>query len=94
MQEFDAGQTVGWALAVLAAFWGRAMAMAMLRPVVGRQLLWEIPVVIGMGTIGSGAADWLDWHGAKAGALIAVLGYLGPGSVIPLIRMVLRKEAS
>ncbi len=94
MQDLDAGQTVGWVLAIFAAFWGRAMAMAMQRPVVGWQLLWELPIVIGMGTIGSGAAEWLDWHGAKAGALIAVLGYLGPGSMLPLLKMMLRKGAS
>lgn len=79
-------------MAIMAAFWGRAMAMAMLRPVVGKELIWEVPIVIGMGTIGSGVAEFMQLTGAKAGAVIAVLGYLGPGSVSLLVRMVLRKE--
>jgi len=93
MQNLDTAQIIGWALAILFALWGRAMAIAVQRPVVGIQLLWEIPIVVGMGTIGAGCADWLEWHGAKAGALIAVLGYLGPSSLMLLIRLALRKEA-
>lgn len=91
MNESAWAEALGIALAIGAAFCGRAMAMGLQRPVIGWGLLWEVPVVIGMGVIGSGAADWLQLHGSRSGALIAVMGYLGPTGVMPLLNMIARR---
>lgn len=91
MNDTALPEVFGVALSIGAALAGRAMAMGLQRPVIGWALLWEVPVVIGMGIIGSGAADWLDLHGSRAGALIAVMGYLGPTGVMPVLQMLARR---
>lgn len=91
MNEDGLTELIGTAMAIAAALCGRAMAMGLQRPVIGWSLLWEVPVVVGMGVIGAGAADWLQLHGNRAGALIAVMGYLGPTGVMPLVQMLVRR---
>jgi hypothetical protein len=84
-------QASGLALAFMAALIGRAMATAVQRPALGWGLLWEIPIVIGMGLIGAGVSEYLHIYGNQAAALIAVAGYLGPTGIVPLCRVLLKK---
>lgn len=92
MQDNDLSHALGFVAAVAFAFFGRSMAMATRRPVIGWPLLWELPVVIGMGIIGAGVVDWMDLRGYRAGALIATLGYIGPASIGPLLRLIMKRN--
>lgn len=42
------------------------------------QLLWELPVALGMGFVADGMAAWLELTGRPAVALIVSVSYLGP----------------
>lgn len=44
------------------------------------ELVWEIPLAIGMAVVGRGLAEFLDLSGNIEAALIAILAYLGPRS--------------
>lgn len=58
---------------------GRALAMATAktRPT-GWCLLWEVPIAIGMGVIGTGLADWLKLGGFVHFAVVIAVSYTGP----------------
>lgn len=82
----------GYAVAVTMAALGRALVAAVQRPAISWALLWEIPVVLAMGAIGVGVAEWLGLQGHVSGALVALLAYFGPSRLPGLIALVLRKE--
>jgi hypothetical protein len=44
----------------------------------GRELLWEIPVAVGMAMIGDGIATYLGLDQPVSTGLVATLAYLGP----------------
>ena len=44
----------------------------------GKELLWEIPVAIGMAIIGEAAASYLGLAQPVSTGLVATLAYLGP----------------
>jgi len=44
----------------------------------GKELLWEIPVAIGMAVIGEGIASYLGLGQPVRTGLVAMLAYLGP----------------
>ena len=44
----------------------------------GRELLWEIPVAIGMAIIGEAVASYLGLTQPASTGLVATLAYLGP----------------
>lgn len=44
----------------------------------GKELLWEIPVAIGMAIIGEGIASYLGLGQPVSTGLVATLAYLGP----------------
>lgn len=51
----------------------------------GRELLWELPVAIGMAIIGEAAASHLEFGPPVRTGLVALLAYLGPRGVETLI---------
>ena len=72
-----AGATIVGALA------GRLMyhvgeVRKMKRKFFGKEMLWEVPIVVGMAFIGDGAASYLSLTSQQALALVAILAYLGP----------------
>lgn len=54
-----------------------AWAHADRRPI-GWSLLWELPVALGMGVIGKGAADWAALDGFPEYAVTIAVAYVGP----------------
>lgn len=73
----------GAATALVAAFAGRAMhhaneVRAKRRPIVSPELLWEVPLAVGMAMIGDSLGAYLDLGREVTVGLIAVLSYLGP----------------
>ena len=44
----------------------------------GKELLWEIPVAIGMAIIGEGIARYMELGQPVSTGLVAMLAYLGP----------------
>ena len=44
----------------------------------GKELLWEIPVAVGMAIIGDGIASYLGLGQPVSTGLVAMLAYLGP----------------
>ncbi|MGO4917833.1 phage holin family protein [Pseudogemmobacter sp. W21_MBD1_M6] len=51
----------------------------------GKELLWEIPVAIGMAVIGEAAANYLGLGQQVSTGLVATLAYLGPRGAEALI---------
>lgn len=73
----------GAATALIGATIGRLMwhsseVRAKRRSLFGRELIWDIPIVIGMGIIGEGVADYWNFSQPISTSIIAVLSYLGP----------------
>lgn len=54
-----------------------ALAQAARRPS-GWNLLWEVPLAIGMGVIGKGIADWWGMHDFPHYACVIAVAYTGP----------------
>ena len=48
------------------------------RRFVGKELLWEIPVAVGMAIIGEAVASYLELAQPVSTGLVAMLAYLGP----------------
>lgn len=68
---------------LLGAFFGRAMwhsteVRAKRRKFFGREMAWELPILLGMWMIGVGLGDYLDLSVKATAALCSVLSYLGP----------------
>jgi hypothetical protein len=80
MQEnFFASEAAQAAGAGALGLLGRVMTLARAdRRPLGWSLLWEIPVAIGMGIIGSGMADFLNLQNFAHHAMTISTGYLGP----------------
>ena len=82
---------------LLGAFAGRLMFHATevkrgKRRFFGRELVWELPIAIGMAIIGEGAAAYFDLPPTVSTGLIAALAYLGPrGAEVLLINWLGRK---
>ncbi len=73
----------GAATAIIAALLGRTMwhaqeVRAKRRPILSLDLLWEIPLAIGMALIGDALATHFGLSREVGVGLIAVLSYLGP----------------
>ena len=51
------------------------------RKVFGAELLWEFPTGFGMGLIGEGIAQYLNWDGAMRLAIIVFVAQVGPRGV-------------
>ncbi len=58
--------------------WHAQEVRKMRRKFFGRELLWEMPIAIGMALIGEGLASWLQFGQPASTGLIAALAYLGP----------------
>lgn len=76
--------TFGGAVAsLIAAAVGRLMyhtgeVKAKRRSFFGRELIWEVPVAVGMAFVGEGVASYMAFEQPVSTATIAVLAYLGP----------------
>ena len=81
----------GYISAVFLAFFGRALALATSRPGLTWALFWELPAVVALGIIGSGVAEYMGLKGHTAGAVIAVIAYIGPRGISEVFQVVLRK---
>ena len=73
----------GAATTLFGAFIGRAMwhvseARKAKRKFFGTELLWELPIAVGMALIGEGLASWLQLGQPVSTGMIAALAYLGP----------------
>lgn len=77
---------------------GRLMAIAVEkdRPTtfkgVLRRLVWEIPLAVGLGVVGKGAAEILGMSGFAHYALIIVVAYSGTQIVDLMVRKALESE--
>ncbi|QRY68211.1 phage holin family protein [Ensifer sp. PDNC004] len=82
----------GAATTVIAVLAGRLMwhtneVRKMRRKFFGKELLWEMPIAVGMAFIGEGLANWLALGQPMATGMIAALAYLGPrGSEVLFMR--------
>ncbi|MBT9370258.1 phage holin family protein [Rhizobium sp. CSW-27] len=89
----------GAGLTLIGSIVGRAMwhvqqARKGLRRFFGPEILWELPIAIGMAMIGEGVAAWLDLVQPTSTGLIAALAYLGPrGTEVLFMRWFGRKIA-
>ncbi|MBD9372767.1 phage holin family protein [Rhizobium sp. ARZ01] len=68
---------------LIGAFIGRIMWHAQevkkaRRKFLGRELIWELPIAVGMALIGEGLASWLQFGQPVSTGLVAALAYLGP----------------
>lgn len=73
----------GAGTALIGAALGRAMfhiseARKAKRKFFGPELIWELPIAIGMALIGEGLAAYLDLSHPTSTGLVAALAYLGP----------------
>lgn len=73
----------GAGLTIISAFIGRVMWHVMEvrkrnRKFFGQELLWEIPVAIGMAFIGEGVSAYFQVDDSVRVAVVATLAYLGP----------------
>lgn len=82
----------GAATTMIGALVGRLMwhtneVRKMRRKFFGKELLWEMPIAVGMAFIGEALASWLQLEQPMATGLIAALAYLGPrGSEVLFMR--------
>ncbi|MBD9372126.1 phage holin family protein [Rhizobium sp. ARZ01] len=68
---------------LIGAFIGRIMWHAQevkkaRRKFLGRELIWELPIAVGMALIGEGLASWFQFGQPVSTGLVAALAYLGP----------------
>lgn len=73
----------GAGLTIISAFIGRAMWHVMEvrkrnRKFFGQELIWEIPVAVGMAFIGEGVSAYFEVNDNVRVAVVATLAYLGP----------------
>lgn len=59
----------------------------------GKELLWEIPVAVGMAIIGDGIASYLGLGQPVSTGLVAMLAYLGPRGAETLLAAWLGKKS-
>lgn len=72
-----AGTTLFGAL-IGRAMWHAQEVRKSRRKFFGAELLWELPIAVGMALIGEGLASWLQFGQPVSTGLIAALAYLGP----------------
>ncbi|MBB4007822.1 phage holin family protein [Allorhizobium taibaishanense] len=72
-----AGTTIIGAILGRAMWHGQEVRRARRRPL-GPELLWELPIAIGMAMVGEGLAGWLNVGQPVSTGLIAALAYMGP----------------
>ena len=58
----------------------------------GKELLWEIPVAVGMALIGEAAASYLGLGQPASTGLVATLAYMGPRGAESLLAAWLRRK--
>lgn len=58
----------------------------------GKELLWEIPVAVGMALIGEAAASYLGLGQPVSTGLVATLAYLGPRGAESVLTMWLGRK--
>lgn len=68
---------------LIGAFIGRFMfhaneVRAARRKLLGREVIWELPIAVGMAIIGESLAAWFGLDQTVRVGLIAALAYLGP----------------
>lgn len=63
------------------AMWHISEARKAKRQLIGPELVWELPIAVGMALIGEGAAAYLNIGQPTSTALIAVLAYMGPRAI-------------
>jgi hypothetical protein len=73
----------GAATALVSAFIGRAMfhageVRAKRRNLFSVDLIWEVPLAVGMALIGDSLGDYMGFENTVKVGIIAVLSYLGP----------------
>ena len=74
------------------AFVGRFMAhanevKAARRKLLGKEVIWELPIAVGMAVIGESLAAWLGVDQTIRVGMIAALAYMGPrGAEIMLMK--------
>lgn len=86
----------GAATTLIGASLGRLMyhageVKAKRRRFFGREILWEVPIAIGMAIIGEGVASYFDLGQPVRTAIIAILAYLGPRGSEVFIERIIRK---
>lgn len=57
-----------------------------------KELLWEIPIAIGMGLVGAGFAEYMQFSGNVETGLVAGLSYLGPRGIEALLDKWLKRK--
>lgn len=88
----------GAATTLIGAFAGRLMyhvgeVRKQKRRLFGWEVLWELPVAIGMAIIGEGLASYLGFEQPVSTAIIAALAYYGPrGAEVMLERIIARGQ--
>lgn len=74
------------------AMWHVSEARKARRRFFGRELIWELPIAVGMALIGEGLASWLAIGQPASTGLIAALAYLGPrGAEVLFLKYFVRK---
>lgn len=76
----------GAGLTLISAFLGRAMwhvseVRKQNRELFGKEIVWELPLTLGMAFVAEGAASYLDFGDRSTVMLIAVLAYFGPRGI-------------
>ncbi|WP_444452579.1 phage holin family protein [Rhodobacter capsulatus] len=88
----------GGAITTLAAalagrlMWHSTEVRARRRRFFGRELLWELPVAIGMAIIGEAVAAYFGLSRTVTTGVIASLSYLGPRGAEALLRQIFAKD--
>lgn len=76
------------------AFIGRVMwhgneVRAKRRSVLGRELIWDLPILLGMWMIGMGLGEYFKLSDKEVAALCSALAYLGPrGAEVAISRWI------
>ena len=86
------GATVLFAAAIGRVMYVAGEVRARRRPLLSLDLLWELPLVVGMGLIGDGLSGYLALSDRPAAALIATLSYLGPRGAGALLERWIAKK--
>ena len=78
--------TMGVGSTIVGALLGRLMwhvseARKMRRKIFGLELVWELPMAMGMGMVGEGLAAWLSFGQPASTGLIVALSYFGPRGI-------------
>lgn len=82
----------GAATTLMGAFMGRAMYHATQQKPIGIEILWELPIAVGLAFIGEAIGSYLELTSTTTTGLIAALAYIGPRGVETLfVKYISRK---